>query len=152
MVTDIAKSGIRSVKDGILQRGITQKYNVAVDEPTAYVKSHVAMQDREYEKEEALRSLAKNHRRTFSGTPSCDEFTGVARSDIDALNRSTWRTAERHPPFTIARAGRDGDAVVSGTGVDSDVVLMTPIQQLWKSLLIYDNSTINRYGTMRPTA
>jgi hypothetical protein len=33
---------------------------------------------------------------TFSGTLSFDEFTGVARSYIDALDPCAWRTAERY--------------------------------------------------------
>jgi hypothetical protein len=70
------------------------------------------MQDREYENEEALRSLVTNHQRIRS----------------PALRRV--KSSERYLPFIIVRP-------MMATMMASDVVSMTPIQQLWQSLLIW---------------
>jgi hypothetical protein len=98
MVTDIAMVGIRNVKDYHL--GSVNKNSVELHKDTA-------MQDREYENEEALRSLATNHQRTFSDTPSCDEFMGVARSYINALDPLCMADSRTTPAFYNSRPGDD---------------------------------------------
>uniref|UniRef100_A0A2S2NSK2 Uncharacterized protein n=1 Tax=Schizaphis graminum TaxID=13262 RepID=A0A2S2NSK2_SCHGA len=105
------------------------------------------MRDREYEKEEALWSLAINHQRTFSGTPSCNEFTSVARSNMEAL-LSLCMAASRTTTAVYNRAAR--------RQAGPEWTTMLPKRhrkQLWLLLLIYGQSSkINRYGTMQPTA
>uniref|UniRef100_A0A2S2NAX8 Uncharacterized protein n=1 Tax=Schizaphis graminum TaxID=13262 RepID=A0A2S2NAX8_SCHGA len=103
------------------------------------------MQGRGYEKEDERNGII-SHQRTFSGTPSCNEFAGVARSTMDVSHAlSSWRPAERHPSFKIARPG----PAASGTGVDNDAVATTPIavtEQYGRLLMMVTKRRKQRYS------
>jgi hypothetical protein len=97
-----------------------------------------AMQDREYEKEEALRSLATNHQRIRPPGPRRVTSSQVSHTRIYRRVRPTVHGEQPNDTRLLQSSG-PATMMDSRIGVDSDAVSMTPIQQLWQSLLIYDN-------------